>query len=224
MTLDVRGRGMTSPRARQRLVDTLRDKGIQNEMVLKLIKHIPRHLFLDEATANLAYDDAAVPIGYRQTISRPYTVARMTEILLGDQETLGNVLEVGTGSGYQTSLLSQIASRVYTVERIQPLQQRARKLLAQLGFHRNITYAYSDGSWGWEQHAPYEGIIVTAAPEEIPESLLEQLAIGGRMIIPVGGKDEQGLWFVQRESETQYRKELLEQASFVPFLDGTVEG
>lgn len=224
MNLDVRGRGMTSPRARQRLVDLLRQKGIQNETVLKLIRHIPRHLFLDEATANLAYDDAAVPIGYRQTISRPYTVARMTEVLLAEDEQLGKVLEVGTGSGYQTSLLSQIADKVYTVERIQPLQLRARKLLSSLGFHRNITYAYSDGSWGWEDHAPYDGIIVTAAPEEVPENLLAQLAIGGRMVIPVGGQNEQGLWLIERTASGGYNKQLLEQASFVPFLDGTVGG
>ncbi|MGD9389013.1 MAG: protein-L-isoaspartate(D-aspartate) O-methyltransferase, partial [Thioalkalispiraceae bacterium] len=169
MSIDVRGIGMTSQRTRDRLVQRLKEEGIQDDRVLEVIRSMPRHLFVDEALASRAYEDTALPIGHGQTISQPYVVARMTEALLA-AGPLQRVLEVGTGSGYQSAILSQLVEQLFTVERIEPLLERARKKLFDLGL-RNIRYCLSDGSWGWQQHAPYDGIIVTAAPEEVPEAL-----------------------------------------------------
>lgn len=210
---------MTSPRTRSRLVSELRAKGIKNEDVLWLIERLPRHLLMDEATQNLSYDDAAVPIGYRQTISRPYTVARMTEVLL-EKGTPERVLEIGTGSGYQTMVLSQLVKHVYTVERIKPLQDRAQRILGRLKID-NVTYTHSDGGWGWEEHQPYEAIMVTAAPEVLPTKLIDQLAKGGRMVAPIGPANEQKLIVVDRDMYGFVTTQALESASFVPFLDGT---
>jgi protein-L-isoaspartate(D-aspartate) O-methyltransferase len=173
MSVELRGIGMTSQRTRDRLVVRLREAGIQDERVLEVMRQTPRHLFMDEALASRAYEDSSLPIGFGQTISQPYIVARMTEVLLKDASP-GRVLEVGTGSGYQTSVLAQLVPEVYTVERIAGLQEQARQRLARQLKLTNIRYKHSDGNWGWKQHAPYDGILVTAAPEEVPPELLNQ--------------------------------------------------
>lgn len=183
-----RGIGMTSARTRERLMTRLREQGIGNAVVLNLIRSIPRHLFVDEALASRAYEDTALPIGFGQTISQPYIVARMTEALMGDKPPR-RVLEVGTGCGYQTAILAAFANQVYTVERLVALQQRARQTLNLLQI-RNVRFRHADGCWGWLRHAPYDGIMVTAAPDTVPEILLKQMAVGGRMAIPVGGKTD----------------------------------
>ncbi|HET7396000.1 MAG TPA: protein-L-isoaspartate(D-aspartate) O-methyltransferase [Gammaproteobacteria bacterium] len=214
-----RGIGMTSARTRERLVARLREQGIRSAPVLNLIRSTPRHLFVDEALASRAYEDTALPIGHGQTISQPYIVARMTEALLADGVP-EVVLEVGTGCGYQTAILAALVKQVYTVERILPLQQRARQILNGLGV-RNVRFRHADGGWGWSNHAPYNGIIVTAAPDEIPAALLEQLAPGGRMVIPVGIQGgSQELLLITRRDETRYERQTLEKVSFVPLLGG----
>jgi protein-L-isoaspartate(D-aspartate) O-methyltransferase len=208
---------MTSPAAREKLIARLREQGVRNESVLDAIRNVPRHLFMDEALASRAYEDTALPIAHGQTISQPYIVARMTEWILADGLP-ERVLEVGTGCGYQTAVLATLIKDVYSVERIEPLLNVARKRLRELGF-RNVRMQLSDGSWGWEAHAPYSAIIVTAAPERVPEGLLAQLAEGGRMIIPVGP--------IQRQMLTLYTKRHgevhavpLEPVAFVPLLAG----
>ncbi|HET7921874.1 MAG TPA: protein-L-isoaspartate(D-aspartate) O-methyltransferase [Gammaproteobacteria bacterium] len=214
-----RGIGMTSARTRDRLVARLREQGVRNAAVLNLIRSTPRHLFVDEALASRAYEDTALPIGQGQTISQPYIVARMTEALVsaGIPE---RVMEVGTGCGYQTAILAALVKQVYTLERLLPLQQRARRTLAGLGV-RNVRYRHADGGWGWPNHAPYDGILVTAAPDEVPPALLEQLAPGGRMVIPVGAQGgAQALRLITRRDGDRYEYETLEQVSFVPLLGG----
>lgn len=217
--ITTRGIGMTSARTRERLVARLREQGVRNAQVLNLIRSTPRHLFVDEALASRAYEDTALPIGHGQTISQPYIVARMTEALLADSLP-EVVLEVGTGCGYQTVILAALVKQVYTVERIMPLQQRARQTLSGLGV-RNVRFRHADGGWGWPNHAPYNGIIVTAAPDEVPAALLEQLAPGGRMVIPVGAQGgAQQLLLITRRGENHYERQVLEQVSFVPLLGG----
>src|SRR3990172_7920018 len=216
---DMQGIGMTSLRTRERLIQRLREEGIADERVLEAIRKVPRHLFIDEALASRAYEDTALPIGYGQTISQPFIVAKMTEALLSDGPP-HKVLEVGTGSGYQTAVLSQLVPEVYTVERIEPLFKLARKRLRELGC-RNVRFKLSDGSWGWAEHAPFDAVIVTAAPNEIPQPLLEQLAVGGRMVIPVGGASMQELLQVRR-TEQGYTHERLELVNFVPLVVGRV--
>lgn len=213
-----RGIGMTSARTRDRLVARLKEQGIRDPVVLNLIRSTPRHLFVDEALATRAYEDTALPIGLGQTISQPYVVARMTEALMaaGPLET---VLEVGTGCGYQTAILAALAKRVYTAERLAALSQRARQILAEIGI-RNVFFRHADGGWGWPQHAPYDGIMVTAAPEEVPPALLEQLAVGGRMLIPVGPQGRQDLLLITRREAERYDREVIEHVSFVPLLGG----
>lgn len=215
---EARGIGMTSARTRDRLVARLKDQGIKDVQVLSLIRSTPRHLFVDEALASRAYEDTALPIGLGQTISQPYVVARMTEALL-DAGPLETVLEVGTGCGYQTAILSSLVKRVYTVERLAALSQRARQTLSSINV-RNVFFRHADGGWGWTQHAPYDGILCTAAPEEVPPALLEQLAPGGRLIIPVGPAGSQDLLRVTRRGEGGYDREVLEKVSFVPLLGG----
>lgn len=210
---------MTSRRTRERLVNRLREKGIANEQVLDVISNTPRHLFVDEAIASRAYEDTALPIGHGQTISQPYIVARMTELLLSDGEAPGKVLEVGTGCGYQTAILSRMVGKVYTVERIKALLLQARTRFRQLRL-RNIQARHTDGGWGWEQYGPYEGIIVTAAPEKVPQSLLEQLDIGGRLVIPVGRQGDTQILSVIIRTEAGYEREDFEAVSFVPLLGG----
>jgi len=213
--LSRRGIGMTSPRARERLVTTLRDAGITDPHVLEAIRNVPRHLFIDEALANKAYDNISLPIGNGQTISQPYIVARMTATLsLADSNK--KVLEVGTGSGYQTAILAELAGEVFTVERIAPLQERARSLLRQLSY-KNIRYKHSDGGYGWPEKGPYDAIIVTCAPESIPEELLPQLKPGGRLVIPVGAGDEQQLYVITN-TERGFEREYLEPVRFVPLV------
>ncbi len=215
---EVRGIGMTSARTRDRLVARLKEQGIQDPMVLNLIRSTPRHLFVDEALATRAYEDTALPIGLGQTISQPFVVARMTEALMAGGP-LEKVLEVGTGCGYQTAILSALVTRVYTVERLAALSQRARQTLASINI-RNVFFRHADGGWGWPQHAPYDGIIVTAAPEEVPQALLGQLAIGGRLVIPVGPGGDQDLLLIVRRGEESYDRQVLARVSFVPLLGG----
>ena len=213
-----RGIGMTSARTRDRLVARLKEQGIKDGRVLSLIRSTPRHLFVDEALASRAYEDTALPIGLGQTISQPYVVARMTEALL-DAGPLENVLEVGTGCGYQTAVLAALVRRVYTVERLSALSLRARQTLSSINI-RNVFFRHADGGWGWPQHAPYDGIIVTAAPEEVPPTLLEQMAEGGRMVIPVGPGGDQQLLLITRREGDKHDREVLDRVSFVPLLGG----
>ena len=216
----VQGIGMTSQRTRDRLIERLRTKGIQNENVLDAMRIMPRHLFVDEAMSSRAYEDSSLPIGHGQTISQPFIVARMTEILLS-RGTPDAVLEVGTGSGYQAAILSQLVPKVYSVERIVALQTQARERYHMLGIN-NIALKHSDGSWGWPQFGPYKAIIVTAAPEEVPPGLLEQLDIDGIMVIPVGSQQGvQKLLLITREAN-QYVEEELDAVKFVPMLNGAV--
>jgi len=211
---------MTSQRTRDRMVERLREQGIKNERVLEVIRTTPRHIFVDEAMAHRAYEDTALPIGHSQTISQPYTVARMTEVLL-ENGVPDVVLEVGTGSGYQSAILSRLVAKVYTVERISALLQKAREAHRKLSL-MNVYSKHSDGSWGWAPNAPYPAIIVTAAPESVPQSLLEQLAVGGRMVIPVGSMGgNQELKLFTRTADA-IEESTLEVAHFVPLLDGAI--
>jgi protein-L-isoaspartate(D-aspartate) O-methyltransferase len=212
------GIGMTSRRTRERLVERLKLEGIRDPRVLRRIREIPRHIFVDEALASRAYEDTALPIGHGQTISQPYIVARMTEALFAGGP-LGDVLEVGTGSGYQTAVLAPLVRRVYTVERVAALLDQARERFRELGI-RNVRTKHTDGGMGMPEYAPFDGIIVTAAPEGIPRAFVNQLKVGGRMVLPIGSRDEQVLVRVTR-TESGYDKELLEQVVFVPLLGGT---
>jgi protein-L-isoaspartate(D-aspartate) O-methyltransferase len=216
MATHIRGIGMTSQRTRDRLIERLREKGIRNEQVLEVIRRTPRHLFVDEALSSRAYEDTALPIGFNQTISQPYIVARMTEILLAGAPQ--KVLEVGTGSGYQAAVLAQLVPKVYTVERILALVPLARQRFRSLNL-RNVSIKQSDGTWGWPQQAPFDAILVTAAPADIPAALLEQLADGGRMVIPVGGSSGQTLAVITRRGK-KFEREDIEPVSFVPLVGG----
>lgn len=217
MTGSSTGIGMTSQRTRDRLIKRLRDMGIGDQRVLEAIRQTPRHLFVEEALASRAYEDTALPIGYGQTISQPYVVALMTQALLAGGP-MTTVLEVGGGSGYQTAVLAGLVGEVYSVERIGPLMHLARQRLFSSGY-RNIHYKVSDGSWGWPEHAPYDGIIVTAAAVEVPETLLQQLATGGRMVIPVGAGDGQALLLITANEQGVSRTHL-EHVNFVPLISG----
>ncbi|WP_296218488.1 protein-L-isoaspartate(D-aspartate) O-methyltransferase [Pseudomonas sp. UBA2684] len=208
---------MTSQRTRERLIQRLYEEGLSNARVLEAIRRTPRHLFVDEALAHRAYEDTALPIGHNQTISQPYMVARMSELLLA-AGPLDKVLEIGTGSGYQTAILAQLVERVFTVERIQVLQERAKERLAELNL-RNVVFRWGDGWQGWSALAPYNGIIVTAAAAEVPQALLEQLAPGGRLVIPVGAGDVQQLLLIVRE-EQGFSRHVLDAVRFVPLLNG----
>lgn len=215
--IEVAGIGMTSRRTRERLIARLQDQGITDFAVLDVMRDTPRHIFLDEAMAHRAYEDVALPIGYQQTLSQPYIVARMTELLLA-HGPLSRVLEIGTGSGYQTAVLAQLVEEVYSVERIKPLQQRARQRLRRLKL-RNVHMNHADGGMGWAERGPFDGILAAAAPERIPSELLAQLAPGGRLVMPVGG-EEQHLLRVTRTDEG-YVEEVVEAVRFVPLLSGT---
>lgn len=211
------GIGMTSQRTRDRLIQQLQKLGIKDQRVLKVMSQIPRHLFVAEALASRAYENTSLPIGQGQTISQPYMVARMTELLIEDGMP-ENVLEVGTGSGYQSAVLASLIPRVFSVERIRPLQEKAKTVLAEIGF-RNISFKHSDGGWGWKACGPYQGILAAAAPAEIPVNLLEQLDIGAKLVIPIGVEGQQVLQRVTR-TESAYEVETIEPVSFVPFLKG----
>ena len=218
-SVDLAGIGMTSQRTRERLINRLLEQGITNSQVLDVIRMTPRHIFLDEALAHRAYEDTALPIGFSQTLSQPYIVAKMTEILLS-AGPLKRVLEVGTGSGYQATVLAQLVDEVYTVERIEPLLIKAKKRFRRLCLN-NITANLSDGSFGWSEQAPYNGIITTAAPQSIPEGLLQQLAPDGILVIPVGSGDTQSLYVVRRVADSDdFEQQIIEQVKFVPLLGG----
>jgi protein-L-isoaspartate(D-aspartate) O-methyltransferase len=217
MSSTLHGIGMTSQRTRDRMVQRLREQGIKDEVVLGAMNAIPRHIFVDEALSIRAYEDVSLPIGYGQTISQPYIVARMTEILRCGRP-LGRVLEIGTGCGYQTAVLSKVAQEVYSVERISPLLMKARANLRELRT-RNVKVKHADGHYGLPDIAPFDGIIVTAGATHIPNELMGQLAIGGRMVIPVGTQ-EQTLILVERLAE-EFRQTKLEAVKFVPLLGGT---
>lgn len=219
MRQEHQGIGMTSQRTRERLIQRLREKGIRAIAVLEAMRDTPRHIFVDEALASRAYEDTALPIGHGQTISQPYTVARMTEALIqgGSPET---VLEIGTGSGFQCAILAQLVRRVYSVERIEALQAQARERLRDLGL-RNVRLKHSDGGVGWPEYGPYDGIMVTAAPTGLPESLLEQLALGGRLILPLQKEQGQVMLRITRMAGG-YQQEQLEAANFVPLQGGVI--
>ena len=212
------GIGMTSPRTRARLIDRLRAQGIKDEVVLAALNAIPRHIFIDEALASRAYDDVSLPIGYGQTISQPYIVARSIEILRNGMP-LNRVLEIGCGCGYQAAVLAQVAKEVYSVERIQPLFQRATNCLKELKV-RNVSVRYADGSVGLPAAAPFDGIILAAAATHVPQALLEQLSVGGRMVLPLGAQ-EQYLCLIERDAQG-YRETRLDAVRFVPLLSGKV--
>jgi len=216
--VQISGIGMTSQRTRNRMVHRLRERGIENEAVLETLASVPRHLFVDEAMATRAYEDTSLPIGDGQTISQPYAVARMTEVLL-EQGSLKKVLEVGTGSGYQSAILSQLVGTVYTVERIRNLLDKARHRFRALEY-RNVHTRHSDGSWGWGTNGPFEAIIVTAAPASVPEPLLAQLSLGGRMIVPVGNQHTQQTLTVITRTQDGFERKELSDVKFVPFLSG----
>jgi protein-L-isoaspartate(D-aspartate) O-methyltransferase len=211
------GIGMTSARTRDRLVQRLREQGITNLSVLERIRHLPRHIFVDEALASRAYEDTALPIGFGQTISQPYIVARMTEALL-EGGPLQKVLEIGTGCGYQTAVLAPLVGRIYSVERIEGLQRRAKERLRELQI-RNVRFRLGDGAQGWKSQAPFDGMLVAAAPLTVPDTLLAQLAVGGRLIMPVGPEGAQQLIrCVRREQGIERR--VLGLVAFVPLVGG----
>lgn len=219
---DLVGIGMTSQRTRNRLVERLREKGISHEAVLASVASVPRHIFIDEALAHRAYEDTALPIGQGQTISQPFVVALMTQVLLG--EPRARVLEVGTGSGYQTAILASLMGpgglieRLFSIERLDGLIERARERLDAMGRY-GVRYRYGDGYQGWPEVGPFDGILVTAAPPAVPEALVDQLAIGGRLVVPVGGESAQTLMVYDR-TEDGIVSETVEQVRFVPLIKG----
>jgi protein-L-isoaspartate(D-aspartate) O-methyltransferase len=211
------GIGMTSSRTRGRMVERLRAKGIRDERVLAALGSVPRHAFVEEALASRAYEDTALPIGFGQTISQPYIVARMTEALL-EFGSVDKILEVGTGCGYQTAVLAPLVGRIYTIERIAPLVERAKARMKDLDI-KNVRLKHGDGIQGWKSMAPFDGILVAAAPLTVPEALLQQLKVGGRLIVPVGPEGEQELIrFTRREQKID--KASLGPVAFVPLLGG----
>jgi protein-L-isoaspartate(D-aspartate) O-methyltransferase len=213
------GIGMTSARTRDRLVQRLRDQGITDLRVLERVRVLPRHIFVDEALASRAYEDTALPIGWGQTISQPYIVARMTEALL-QGGPLGKVLEIGTGCGYQTAMLSPFVEKLFSIERIEPLLNRAKQRAKELDI-RNVRFRHGDGMKGWPTQAPFDGILAAAAPLTLPEALVQQLSIGGRLVVPVGPEGQQQLIRLTRR-ESGVHREVLGPVAFVPLLGGLV--
>lgn len=211
------GIGMTSRRTRSRLVERLRAEGIQDERVLDAIREVPRHIFVDEALSSRAYEDTALPIGAGQTISQPYVVARMTEALVAGGY-LNRVLEIGTGCGYQTAILARFAAEVYSIERIQSLLSQARQRMHDLKID-NVRMRHGDGEKGWPEHAPYDGILVAAAPASVPSALIDQLGDGGRLVIPLGHGGAQDLKLITRVGD-QLEEQILERVAFVPMVSG----
>lgn len=209
------GIGMTSQRTRNRMIERLQEQGIRNLHVLDTMLNTPRHIFVDEALAHRAYEDTALPIGHQQTLSQPYIVARMTELLL--EVAPKKVLEIGTGSGYQTSILSQLIDKVYSVERIEGLLEKAKQRAKLLNLN-NVFFRHSDGGMGWPDRAPFDGILSAAAPRFVPEELKQQLAIGGRLVIPVGDQ-QQNLVVVDR-TEQGFVETVIEPVRFVPLVSG----
>lgn len=210
---------MTSARTRDRLLRRLMDSGIRDSRVLDAMRYTPRHLFVDEALASRAYEDVALPIGYGQTISQPFIVALMSQALVSGVDQPGGALEIGTGCGYQAAILSQLFDRVVTIERIGELYRKSRDLLYDLKY-RNVKAVYGDGLRGREEDAPYDAILMAAAPEKVPETLLEQLEDGGRLIAPVGGRGFQRLVYIERQGD-EYPQKVVEHVNFVPTVAGT---
>ena len=216
---NLEGIGMTSRRTRDRLVQRLRSNGIADERVLDTIAAVPRHIFVDEALAHRAYEDSALPIGHGQTISQPYMVAAMTTALLtGGDGPPGRVLEIGTGSGYQTAILSSLVAEVYSIERISGLLARARERLRALGI-RNVQLKHGDGNRGWPEKAPFDAVLVTAGASHIPDAVSDQMADGAHLVIPVGKGDVKDLKRL-RKSGDAWRQETLDQVRFVPLVRG----
>jgi len=213
----ISGIGMTSQRARNRLTDKIRGMGITNEEILEVIRITPRHYFLEEALASRAYDNTALPIGYGQTISQPYMVASMTQLLV-DTGPMEKVLEIGSGCGYQTAVLAAFSEKVFAVERIQALVKKLRSNLYELKVP-NVKVKHSDGFNGWVEHAPFDAILVAAAPVGVPAKLLDQLSVGGRLVIPIGAGKNQELRLITKSSNG-LEDEVIEKVSFVPLLDG----
>lgn len=211
------GIGMTSQRTRMRMVERLRDGGIRDEVVLAALGEVPRHLFVDEALASRAYDDFSLPLGFGQTISSPYIVARMTE-LARDGAVLGKVLEIGTGCGYQTAVLARVAKEVYSIERLAPLLARARRNLREVRV-TNVRLRHGDGLHGMREAAPFDAIVMAAAATHVPETLLDQLTVGGRMVLPMAAKREQRLCVIERAMQG-YTEKKMDEVKFVPLLPG----
>lgn len=211
---------MTSQRTRERLIQRLMDQGVSNEQVLDIIRNTPRHIFLDEALSHRAYEDSSLPIGFGQTLSQPYIVARMTELLVSAAAKLDKVLEIGTGSGYQTVVLAQLVKQLYSVERIKPLQDKARERIRTLGL-RNVLLRHADGGFGWPEQGPFDAILSAAAPRVVPEGLKQQLGPNGVLVIPVGG-EQQNLQLIMRDGESDtFVTQTIEPVKFVPLLSGT---
>jgi protein-L-isoaspartate(D-aspartate) O-methyltransferase len=220
------GLGMTSLRTRQRLVERLTEKGIKDVRVLEVMRDTPRHLFLDEALASRAYEDLALPIGYQQTISQPYIVARMTEILIEDKkleaQPIEKALEVGTGCGYQAAILSRFSKSVHSLERIKALHDKAAMNLKNLKI-RNVRLLFDDGSNFRDSSENYDAILFAAAPLEVPSYFLDKLNVGGRLIAPIGDREVQDLSLIKKIGKDKYETEVVEKVLFVPFLGGRVE-
>src|SRR5277367_6575394 len=211
------GIGMTSARTRERLVQRLQEQGIIDNRVLDRIRTVPRHLFMDEALASRAYEDTALPVGFGQTISQPFVVAKMTEALLAAGPA-DKVLEIGTGCGYQSAVLAPLVKEIYTIERIASLLGKARRTLRELRI-RNVNFRHDDGNVGWAARAPFDGILLTAAPHAVPPALFDQLSVGGRLIAPVGPEGRQEL-FLYTKGEARTERKSLGAVSFVPLLSG----
>jgi protein-L-isoaspartate(D-aspartate) O-methyltransferase len=216
MSTRISGIGMTSQRTRMRMIERLREQGIVDEAVLNVMNEVPRHIFVEEALASRAYEDLALPLGFGQAISQPYVVARMTELLTAGKP-LGKVLEIGTGCGYQTAILAKLATEVYSVERLLPLLAKARKNLRELRI-TNIRLKHADGHIGIPEGAPFDAILVTAAATHVPEALKKQLAVGGRMVVPMGAGD-QHLCVIERAARG-FSEAKLDAVKFVPMLSG----
>ena len=220
------GLGMTSLRTRQRLIERLTEKGIKDVRVLEAMRDTPRHLFLDEALASRAYEDLALPIGYQQTISQPYIVARMTEILIEDKkldaQPLEKALEVGTGCGYQAAILSRFSKSVHSLERIKALHDKAAMNLKNLKI-RNVRLLFDDGSNFRDSSENYDAILFAAAPLEVPSYFLDKLNVGGRLVAPIGDGNVQDLSLIKKLGKDKYETEVVEKVLFVPFLGGIVE-
>ena len=219
--ISLQGVGMTSQRTRERLVQRLINQGITNASVLDTMRNTPRHLFLDEALSHRAYEDTALPIGYGQTISQPFIVASMTQVLVDNAKRLHKVLEIGTGSGYQTAVLANLVGKLYTVERIRPLLDKARRRVNQLKL-TNVNYCLGDGCLGWQTMGPYDAILTAAAPAAVPESLKRQLAPDGVLIIPVGDSYQDLMMFVRVGDSDEFTEKVLAPVRFVPLLKGVV--
>lgn len=217
MDTEISGIGMTSNRTRQRLANQLRVAGIIDAAVLSVMTELPRHLFIDEALSHRAYENTSLPIGLGQTISQPYIVAKMTELLLSHAPSQDKVLEVGTGSGYQAAVLSKFFKTVYSVERLIQLSNQARERLNKLRIY-NVKCKVGNGAEGWSVNGPFDAIIVTAAAQDIPQVLLKQMAIGGVMVVPVG-ESNQALYLIKRISETEYDSSVQEPVKFVPLIE-----